>query len=107
MLFNSFKSKVFIYTKDIDMRKAHNGLSFLITEEMKLDLLSRSIFLFISKNKRSCKAILWDGTGLILIHKKMENKKFMSFTNLDGVQQINSAELALVLEGTKINIGSP
>jgi len=97
-------TKVFIYRKPTDMRKGHNGLSFLITHEMDQKLLSGSIFLFISKNRKSAKALIWDGTGLVLVHKKLERGKFMSFHNLHEVQEITSGELALILEGSKLKL---
>lgn len=75
-------NQVFIYRNYVDMRKGHNGLSYLVRHEMNLDLLSGSIFLFAGRNRRSAKALMWDGTGLLLIHKKLESGKFMSFKNL-------------------------
>ena len=97
-------TKVFIYRNYCDMRKGHNGLSYLVRHEMNLDLLSGSIFLFVGRNRKSAKALLWDGTGLILIHKKLEEGSFMSFKNLKEVEEISQAELSLILEGTKINL---
>lgn len=97
-------TKVFIYRKPVDMRKGHNGLSFMVTHEMGRNLLSGSIFLFVSKSKKSAKALIWDGTGLVLLHKKLEQGKFMSFHKLQEVQEITSGELALILEGSKLQL---
>ena len=55
-------------------------------------------------NRKSAKALLWDGSGLVLIHKKLEDGKFMSFKNLQEVEEISSNELALIMEGTKIHL---
>ena len=104
MFLNNKTTKVFVYRQSVDMRKGHNGLSFLVTHEMNLDLLSGAIFLFTSRNRKSAKALVWDGTGLILIHKKMEEGTFMSFKNLKEVEKISSSELSLILEGAKIKI---
>jgi transposase len=97
-------TKVFIFRNFVDMRKGHNGLSYLVSHEMKLDLLSGAIFLFTGRNRKSAKALLWDGTGLVLVHKKLEQGKFMSFKNLQEVEEISSNELSLIMEGTKINL---
>jgi len=48
--------------------------------------------------------LIWDGTGLVLVHKKLERGKFMSFHNLHEVQEITSGELALILEGSKLKL---
>ncbi|MBF0299973.1 MAG: IS66 family insertion sequence element accessory protein TnpB [Oligoflexia bacterium] len=104
MLINSQITKMFLYRTAIDMRKGHNGLSFLVTHKMNLNLLSGSVFLFISKNRKSAKALLWDGTGLVLIHKKIERIKFMSFSDLQEIQEVSVNELALIFEGAKIKL---
>ena len=39
------------------MRKGHDGLSSIVENDMKEDLLSGSIFLFVNKGRRLCKAI--------------------------------------------------
>ena len=69
---------------------------------MKLDLLSGALFLFVAKNRKAIKAIFFDGNGLILIHKKLERGRFMSFDNLSKVTEINSNELTLLLNGGQI-----
>lgn len=84
------------------MRKGHNTLSYVVIQKMNLDLLSGALFLFVAKNRKSTKAIFFDGNGLVLIHKKLERGRFMSFDNLQVVTEINSNELALVLNGGQI-----
>jgi transposase len=69
---------------------------------MDHDLLSGSLFLFVAKNRKSTKAIFFDGNGLVIIHKKLERGRFMSFDNLAGVTEINSNELTLVLNGGQL-----
>ena len=69
---------------------------------MDLDLLSGALFLFVSKNRKACKAIFFDGNGLVLYHKKLERGHFMSTVSLKNVTQINSNELTLVLNGGMI-----
>ena len=84
------------------MRKGHNSLSYLVSHQMDHDLLSGSLFLFVAKNRKSTKAIFFDGNGLIVIHKKLERGRFMSFENLSEVTEINSNELTLILNGGQI-----
>ena len=84
------------------MRKGHNSLSYLVSHQMDHDLLSGSLFLFVAKNRKSTKAIFFDGNGLIIIHKKLERGRFMSFENLSEVTEINSNELTLILNGGQI-----
>ena len=96
------KYSIFLFHDYIDMRKGHHTLAFIVTQVMDLDLVSGALFLFMAKNRKSCKAIFFDGNGLILIHKKLERGRFMSFENICEVTEINSNELLLILNGGQI-----
>ena len=98
MLFDK-KYPIYLYPEYTDMRKGHNTLSYIVLEKMNLELLSGALFLFISKNRKSCKAIFFDGNGLVLYHKKLERGRFMPCTLLSEVTEINSNELSLILNG--------
>ena len=98
MIFNP-EYPIFLYHQYTDMRKGHNTLAYIILEKMNLDLLSGSLFLFVAKNRKACKAIFFDGNGLVLIHKKLERGHFMSFSSLSQTTEINSNELTLILNG--------
>lgn len=93
---------IYIYHDYVDMRKGHNTLSYVVTEKMDLELLSGALFLFVAKSRKALKAIFFDGNGLVLIHKKLERGRFMSFDNISTVTEINSNELSLILNGGQI-----
>ena len=84
------------------MRCGHNFLSGLITHTLKEDLLSGALFIFINKNRKSLKAIYWDGNGVVLIHKKIERGRFFSVAELQSVTQINGNEFNLIFNGGMI-----
>ena len=90
---------IFLYPHYTDMRKGHNTLAYIVIQKMDLDLLSGALFLFVAKNRKACKAIFFDGNGLILLHKKLERGRFMSFASLSQATEINSNELTLILNG--------
>lgn len=93
---------IFLYHDYVDMRKGHNTLSFVVSQQMNMDLMAGALFLFVAKSRKACKAIFFDGNGLILIHKKLERGRFMSFENLTQTTEINSNELSLILNGGQI-----
>lgn len=64
--------------------------------------MSGALFLFVAKNRKACKAIFFDGNGVVLIHKKLEKGRFMSFDSLFQTTEINSNELSLILNGGQI-----
>lgn len=84
------------------MRCGHNYLSYLVTHSLKEDLLSGSLFIFINKNRKSLKAIYWDGNGFVLIHKKIERGRFFSVAELQAVTELNANEFSLIFNGGMI-----
>ena len=84
------------------MRKGHNTLAYIVTHEINTELLSGALFLFVAKSRKACKALFFDGNGLVLIHKKLERGRFMSFEHIKQVTEINSNELMLILNGGQI-----
>lgn len=96
--------EVFVHRDPVDMRKGHDGLASIVENHMKLELLSGAVFLFINKNRRLCKALYFDGTGLVIIHKRLEVGSFMTFSGFALNQKISVSELALILEGDILRI---
>jgi transposase len=96
------KYPIYLYNEYVDMRKGHNTLGYIVTHLMKQELLSGALFLFVAKNRKSAKSLFFDGNGLVLIHKKLERGRFMSFDKLFEVTSINSNELMLILNGGQL-----
>ena len=104
MIFNSKNTQVFIHREAVDMRKGHDGLSSIVENQMQKQLLSGALFLFVNKSRRLCKALYFDGTGLVIIHKRLERGSFMSFKNFDKIHKVSLSELALIFEGDTLRI---
>jgi len=104
MLFNNLKLRVYIYQGEIDMRSGFERLSYLIREELKADILEGHMYLFLGKNRKRAKVLLFDRTGLVLLSKRMEGGKLISFRELENVNEITVNDLALILAGAKIII---
>lgn len=104
MIFNHRGIRVFIYGDPIDMRCGFERLAYFIREVMGSDLLAGHVYLFLGKNRRRAKALLFDGTGLVLIHKRLESGKFMRVEEFQDVGEITASELGLILDGTQIRL---
>ena len=63
--------RVYVRPGVTDMRKAINGLSIIVTEQMELDPLSGSLFLFCNRYRRILKGLLWDRNGFWLIQNSL------------------------------------
>lgn len=95
------KTKVYVYSEPIDMRFGFERLSYLVREEMKKEVDVGDLFLFLGRNRRRLKALRFDGSGLVLLTKRMEKKKgFMNVFDLEGRIEISHQELELILHGS-------
>ncbi|WP_345892321.1 IS66 family insertion sequence element accessory protein TnpB [Mesorhizobium amorphae] len=54
------------------MRKGLDGLAMLVQEVLKKDLFSGHVFAFRGKKASMLKILLWDGNGLCLFTKRLD-----------------------------------
>ena len=90
--------RVYVYSEYVDMRAGFQRLSFHVREKMKQDLLEGDLFLFVGKSRKLLKAICYDGTGLLLIGKLLEQGKFMKLEMIEDFK-LNVDELDTLLRG--------
>jgi len=76
MLTFSGSLKVFVALEACDMRKGFNGLHGLITEKLREDPRSGSLFVFTNRRRTRLKILCWDGTGLWILTKRLEQGTF-------------------------------
>ena len=62
--------KIYIATRPIDFRCGHDGLAAKVQEMLRLDPFSGAAFVFRSKRADRIKILVWDRTGLVLVHKR-------------------------------------
>jgi transposase len=91
--------KVMIATKPVDFRKGSEGLAALVREEMKADPFCGTVYVFRAKRADRVKLIFWDGTGVCLFAKRLEDGEFRWPKMQDGVIGLSAAQLSALLEG--------
>lgn len=91
--------RVLMAVKPVDFRKGANGLAALVKEQLRSDPFSGVIFCFRSKRADRVKLVFWDGTGLCLFSKRLENGRFLWPRIEDGVMRLSAAQLAALVEG--------
>ncbi len=104
LFFNHRNLKVFVCSRIVDMRGGFETLGRIVAAEMGMDLLTGHVFLFFGRNRRRAKALLFDGTGLVLIHKRLELGRFMKPEEFLESGEITIAELGLILDGTQLKL---
>lgn len=94
---------IFIHKEFVDMRKSIYGLSVIVSEDMKLDLKSRSLFIFCNKRRTHLKILYFDKSGFALWFKKLEEMKFPWPKSEEGsVINVESKDLEMMLAGINI-----
>ena len=91
--------RVLVATKPVDFRKGAEGLAALVRETMRADPFSGVIYVFRAKRADRVKLIFWDGSGVVLVAKRLEDGKFRWPAIRDGVMRLSAAQLQALLEG--------
>lgn len=67
---------VYVAIDPVDMRLGIERLGALVGERMRGQPRSRALFVFVGKRGRTMKVLTWDGTGAIVVHKKLDARRF-------------------------------
>lgn len=99
MILTSGPVRVLVATKPIDFRKGMDGLAAFVKEELKTDPFAGVIYVFRAKRADRVKLLVWDGTGLVLVSKRLDDGKFRWPRIEDGVMRLTPAQLSALVEG--------
>lgn len=78
----------------------------LVREHMKADPFSGAVYVFRAKRADRIKLIFWDGTGLCLFAKRLEDGVFRWPKIEDGAMRLSAAELSALLEGLDCGVST-
>jgi transposase len=90
---------VYVATRPVDFRKGHDGLAAAVQEMIGLDPFCGAAFVFRSKRADRIKVLVWDGSGMVLIHKRLEGGRFVWPQVRDGVMRMSPAQFSALFEG--------
>jgi transposase len=96
--------RVHAYGKPADLRKGFDGLSALVTRDLREDPLSGELFLFTNRTRKRAKVLLWDGTGLCIYAKRLEQSCFACLWREGEGKNLRLTlnELQLFLDGSAL-----
>jgi transposase len=95
---------VWAYGAPADLRKGFDGLSALVTHALARDPLSGDCYLFVNATRKRAKVLLWDGTGLCIYAKRLEQGRFACLWRDAAAPSVRltMSELQLFLEGSPL-----
>jgi len=90
---------IVIATRPVDFRRGHDGLAATVQNELGLDPHSGLTVVFRSKRGDRVKILVWDGTGLVLVYKRLDEGRFAWPAVQDGVMRLTRAQFEALFEG--------
>ena len=76
MLHLSSNERYYFYNQITDMRKGCYGLCGIVQNELKKNILSGDVFVFINRRHNQIKLLQWDKDGFTLYEKRLEKGSF-------------------------------
>ena len=98
MMLSGTGMRIVVATRPVDFRKGHEALAALVEQELGLDPFS-GVVVFRSKRADRVKVLWWDGTGLVLASKRLEQGRFAWPEVRDGVMRLSPAQFEGLFEG--------
>lgn len=92
-------TQVWLVAGATDMRRGFDGLSAQVQTALLKNPFSGQLFVFRGRRGDRIKILWWDGQGLCLFYKRLEEGKFVWPMAKDGVIHLTQAQLAMLLEG--------
>lgn len=97
------RTKIYVCKVWTDMRASYDSLLMRVKEVLNNDPYSGHLFLFVNRTRTSCKVLYYDGTGFVILQKRLDRGTFSrvnpSFT--DEVV-LTEAEFGLFFEGADL-----
>jgi transposase len=90
--------RVWVATQPVDFRRGVHGLVALVARALG-DPYAGDIFVFRSKRSDRIKLLAWDGSGIVLATKWLEQGRFVWPPVAAGVICLSATQLALLLDG--------
>ncbi len=91
--------RVLVATRPVDFRKGMDGLAAVVQEQLGERPFSGVIYVFRSKRMDRLKLLFWDGTGVVLVSKRLEQGRFQWPAVGDGVMRLTAVQMAALLDG--------
>lgn len=102
MIFKRRGLEIFIFRGPIDMRFGFHRLTGLVRNGHGMQkLLDGHVFVFFGNNRTRLKVLFFDGTGVCLLIKRLEQGRFMWIRDVD-FDTVSFSELEQILHGSKI-----
>ena len=94
--------KIYVAVEPCDMRKSFEGLSALTATALHQDVRSGALFVFSNERRNRLKILYWDGTGIWVMAKRLEQGTFSWPEGEEKVIRLRPEALAMLTGGVDL-----
>ncbi len=76
MILSTRKTNVFLCKNPTDMRLSYSGLSDLVKKAFSRSPYNGQYYAFVNRRRTSCKVYTWDGSGEVILMKRLSGGQF-------------------------------
>lgn len=91
--------RVLIWSEPVDFRAGMDRLAALVQVTLRKDPFAGDVYVFRSRRSDRVKLLVYDGSGLILIAKRLERGRFHWPPASDGIVRLAPVQLSVLLSG--------
>lgn len=91
--------RVLVWSNPVDFRAGMDRLAALVQVALRADPFAGDVFVFRSRRSDRVKLLVWDGTGLVLMSKRLERGRFHWPSTSDGIVRLAPVQLSVLLSG--------
>lgn len=99
MIFPDQAVRIVIATKPVDFRKGHDGLASMAQAELGFAPKAGVMVVFRSKRGDRVKVLFWDGSGIVMIYRRLEQGGFAWPKVGDGVMRLSRVQFEALFAG--------
>jgi transposase len=97
------RTKIFVCKEATDMRSSYDSLFERAKTVLQKDPYTGHLFLFVNARRTTCKCLYYDGTGLVIISKRLDRGTFSLVNPLFKDEVVlTEAEFGLFFEGADL-----
>ncbi|GDY24030.1 transposase [Verrucomicrobiota bacterium] len=102
MLNLSSATRVFVALQPVDLRGSFNRLAALTQSVLAQDPVSGHWFVFVNRRQNRLKILFWDGSGLWVCAKRLEQGRFSWPRGPGTIASLRGEELVALLTGLEV-----
>jgi transposase len=97
--------KIYVAVEPCDMRKGYEGLAALVTTALRQDLRGGALFVFGNRRRTRLKVLYFDGTGIWLMTKRLEEGTFSWPQGEEKAIRLRPEAFAMLTDGVDLRGG--